>query len=80
MQFPVFLQNGADIQRRLELFKPAFSQLVALICGRVRYPDDWDTWHQDDRDDFKQQRYNVADTLLDSAGEPSSFWSLACTA
>ena len=65
------LQNGGD-QQRLELFKPAFSQLVTLICGRVCYPEDWDSLHQDERDDFKQQRYGVADTLLDAAG------SLAC--
>ena len=63
--------DGGEGQRRLELFKPAFSQLVALICGRVRYPDDWDTWHRDDRDEFRQQRYSVADTLLDAAGEGS---------
>ena len=69
------LQNGGD-QQRLELFRPAFSQLVALICGRVRYPEDWDSLHQDERDDFKQQRYGVADTLLDAAG--SSACSL-CT-
>lgn len=63
------LQDGADSRRRLELFKPAFSQLVTLICGRVRYPEDWDTWHRDNRDEFKQQRYSVADTLLDAAGK-----------
>ena len=61
--------DRAEGERRLELFKPAFSQLIALICGRVRYPDDWDTWHRDDRDEFRQQRYSVADTLLDAAGE-----------
>ncbi len=64
--------DTAESQRRLELFKPAFSQLVALICGRVRYPDDWDTWHRDDKDDFMLQRYSVGDTLLDATGEGST--------
>ena len=74
--------ENAESRRRLELFKPAFSQLVALIAGRVRYPDDWDTWHRDDQDEFRQQRYSVADTLQDAAGEcclllPSPAWN-AC--
>ena len=72
--------DTAENQRRLELFKPAFSQLVALICGRVRYPDDWDIWHRDDKDDFMLQRYNVADTLLDATGEGSSVLTYVCYA
>ena len=71
------LQNGGD-QQRLELFKPAFSQLVALICGRVRYPEDWESLHQDERDDFKQQRYGVADTLLDAAGSSACSLYMIC--
>ena len=71
------LQNGGD-QQRLELFRPAFSQLVALICGRVRYPEDWDSLHQDERDDFKQQRYGVADTLLDAAGTFAGSLCIIC--
>ncbi len=64
--------DTAESQRRLQLFKPAFSQLVALICGRVRYPNDWDTWHRDEKDDFMHQRFNVADTLLDATGKGTS--------
>ena len=53
--------------RRLELFRPAFEQLVGLIRGRVRYPKDYSTWHADERADFKRLRVAVGDILLDAA-------------
>lgn len=55
--------------RRLELFRPAFEQLVGLIRGRVRYPEDYHTWHADERADFKRLRVAVGETLLDAARE-----------
>lgn len=57
----------AEQSRRLELFRPAFEQLVGLIRGRVRFPDDFETWHHDERADFKRARIAVGDTLLDAA-------------
>lgn len=59
--------NPAEQSRRLDLFRPAFEQLVGLIRGRVRYPDDLDTWHHDERADLKRARVAVGDTLLDAA-------------
>lgn len=56
------------MRRRVALFTPAFKQLVALLRGRVRFPPDWDSWEQDDRDDFKHARQDVSDALLDAAG------------
>ena len=56
--------------RRLELFRPAFEQLVGLIRGRVRYPKEYSTWHADERADFKRLRVAVGDILLDAACEP----------
>lgn len=49
-------------------YPQAFEQLVAVVRGRVRYPEDFDTWHRDDQDEFKRSRYAIGDTLLDAAG------------
>lgn len=56
------------MRRRVAVFTPAFEQLVARLRGRVRFPADWDSWEQDDRDDFKHARQDVSDALLDAAG------------
>ena len=66
------LQDGARSSQPAdsrELFKPAFSQLVSLIQERVKYPPGFDKWQKDDRADFKDMRYAVADTLCDAARE-----------
>lgn len=63
-------QGSEDAQRRAAVFQPAFERLVALMSGRVRYPEDWDSWEEDDRDDFKHARQDVAETLVDAAGDP----------
>lgn len=59
--------NPADQERRIQLFMPAFEQLVELIRGRVRFPDDFGNWHRDERADFRRVRVAVGDTLLDAA-------------
>ena len=55
---------------------------MGLIRGRVRYPDDYDQWHRDERADFKRHRVTIGDTLLDAACEsdiPSQSWpAYAC--
>jgi len=57
----------SERDRRRQLFVPAYGRLVALIRGRVRYPDDFEGWRPDERADFKRQRYAVADVLIDAA-------------
>ena len=32
---------------------------MLLIRGRVRYPSSYDTWHHDERADFKRSRYAI---------------------
>lgn len=49
-------------------FLQAFEQLVNVVRGRVRYPDDFESWHRDDQDEFKRSRFAIGDTLLDAAG------------
>jgi hypothetical protein len=59
---------GYEYEQRLAKFRPPFMKLVTLIRGRVRYPDDFDAWHKDEKLDFRRSRYAVADTLVDAAG------------
>ena len=59
----------AEQEQRLAIFVPAFEHLVGIIRGRVRYPDDYDQWHRDERSDFKRHRVAIGDTLLDAACE-----------
>lgn len=54
-------------QRRVALFTPTLERLVALIRGRVRFPDGFDGWHRDERQEFKRARMAVGDTLIDCA-------------
>lgn len=61
-------QSEEERKRQLAVFAPAFEQLVALLRGRVRYPVDWDSREQNDRDDFTLARQDVGDALLDAAG------------
>ncbi len=38
-------------------------------------PADWDTWEEDDRDDFRAERQSFADALVDTACERTlSIW------
>ena len=63
------LQESEQVMRqRRESFYPAYTKLVSLIRGRVRFPEQYDTLHEDEKRDFKAARYAVADTLLDAAG------------
>ncbi len=52
------------------MFRPAFRQLVSLIQERVKYPTGYEKWPKEDKADFKDMRYAVADTLCDAAREP----------
>lgn len=45
--------------RRIALFVPVFERLVLLIRGRVRYPNNYEQWHHDERADFKRSRYAI---------------------
>jgi hypothetical protein len=53
--------------RRLAVFRPTFERLVALVRGRVRFPDGFDSWHREERADFKRGRMAVGDLLVDAA-------------
>ncbi|KAK9830032.1 hypothetical protein WJX72_009312 [[Myrmecia] bisecta] len=67
-EFSSATESSADERRqRQELFVPTFEKLVALIRGRVRFPDNYDKWHHDEKADFKRSRYAVGDTLQDAA-------------
>jgi len=54
-------------QRRRSFFAPAFERLVALIRGRVRFPENYELWGRNERSDFKAGRHDVGDTLVESA-------------
>lgn len=46
----------AERERRVALFTPTLERLVALIRGRVRFHEAFDSWHRDERQDFKRAR------------------------
>ena len=41
--------------------------ITILALGRLRYPDGFEHWHREERQDFKRMRYAVADTLKEAA-------------
>lgn len=57
------------MQRRLDVFTPAFQRLVTVVAHNVQYPPDHHEWHQDEVQDFKQARYAIAEALEDAAGK-----------
>lgn len=59
--------NFVEKERRLSVFRPAFGLLASLVSFRVQYPPEYETWRKDERAEFKQTRYAIADILLDSA-------------
>ncbi|KAL4452442.1 hypothetical protein ABPG75_008104 [Micractinium tetrahymenae] len=59
--------SDAERERRVALFTPTLERLVALIRGRVRFHEGFDSWHRDERQDFKRARVAVGDTLIDCA-------------
>ncbi|KAI7846036.1 hypothetical protein COHA_000403 [Chlorella ohadii] len=59
--------SDEERERRVRLFTPWIERLVALIRGRVRFHDNFDAWHRDERQDFKRARVAVGDTLIDCA-------------
>ncbi len=48
--------SDAERERRIALFTPTLERLVALIRGRVRFHENFDSWHRDERQDFKRAR------------------------
>lgn len=54
-------------ERRVRLFTPIFERLIILVRGRVKFPVDFDSWHRDDRSDFRRGRISIGDTLYDAA-------------
>jgi len=61
------LEAEAERARRHQLFRPAYVHLIQNIMGRLRYPDGFEHWHREERQDFKRMRYAVADTLTEAA-------------
>ncbi|KAG2537503.1 transportin MOS14-like [Panicum virgatum] len=56
----------AERNRRLLMFRPKFESLVSLVSSRVEYPEDYHTFSEEDRRDFRHVRYAVSDVLLDA--------------
>lgn len=54
-------------RRRVAVFTPSYERLVALIRGRVKFPPDFDSWHSQEKEDFKRGRVDIGDTLCDAA-------------
>ncbi|XP_051116858.1 transportin MOS14 isoform X2 [Andrographis paniculata] len=53
--------------RRLQIFRPSYESLVSLVSVKVEYPQDYAGLSREDQKDFKQNRYAVADVLIDAA-------------
>ena len=56
-----------ESNRRIAVFRPTFQRLVTLLRGQVRFPPDFDSWHREERADFKRSRVVIGDTLMDAA-------------
>ncbi|XP_062200572.1 transportin MOS14-like isoform X2 [Phragmites australis] len=56
----------AEKNRRLQIFRPPFEILVSLVSSRVEYPEDYHTFSEEDRKDFRHARCAVSDVLLDA--------------
>ncbi|KAL6641081.1 hypothetical protein ACP70R_019262 [Stipagrostis hirtigluma subsp. patula] len=52
--------------RRLQMFRHPYEILVSLVSFRVEYPEDYHTFSEEDRRDFRHARYAVSDVLLDA--------------
>ncbi|KAI3833657.1 hypothetical protein MKX03_022435 [Papaver bracteatum] len=57
----------AERNRRLQIFRSSYESLVSLVSFRVQYPHDSENISREDRREFKQTRYAVADVLIDAA-------------
>ncbi|KAL4633899.1 transportin MOS14 [Castanea sativa] len=57
----------AERKRRQGAFVPSYESLVSLVSFRVEYPQDYLDLSHEDRKEFKQTRYAVADVLSDAA-------------
>jgi len=63
------MQGSVESEKDKAPFYPAYTQLVTLIRGRVRYPEDWATLHDEAKKDFRNSRYSISDSLLDAASD-----------
>ncbi|CAO3589815.1 unnamed protein product [Absidia cylindrospora] len=52
-------------QQTIPLFENCFEQLVDIIIIHLHYPDDFTTWSAAERDDFRDFRHEMGDTLKD---------------
>ncbi|CAO3618834.1 unnamed protein product [Cunninghamella echinulata] len=52
-------------QHSIPLFQNCFEQLVDIIIVHLHYPDDFAEWTAEDRDDFRDFRHEMGDTLKD---------------
>ncbi|RZC80045.1 hypothetical protein C5167_042621 [Papaver somniferum] len=57
----------AERNRRLQIFRSSYESLLSLVSFRVQYPHDSENISREDRREFKQTRYAVADVLIDAA-------------
>ncbi|KAG2675749.1 hypothetical protein I3843_12G021500 [Carya illinoinensis] len=57
----------AERKRRQDAFIHSYESLVSLVSFRVQYPQDYLNLSHEDRKEFKQTRYAVADILIDAA-------------
>ncbi|KAI5683582.1 hypothetical protein M9H77_04810 [Catharanthus roseus] len=56
----------AERNRRLQ-FCSSYESLVSMVSYKVQYPADYSEMSKEDLKDFKQNRYAVADVLIDAA-------------
>ena len=47
-------------------FVPYFTSLLSCLQRALCYPDDYDGWNEEQRDEHKKYRYFAADTLVDA--------------
>ncbi|VAH04317.1 unnamed protein product [Triticum turgidum subsp. durum] len=55
----------AERNRRMQLFRPPFEVLVSLVSSRVEYPEDFHTFSEEDRRDFRYARYGMLPDFFD---------------
>jgi len=55
-----------EAQRRIDVFRPYFERLVGILSRRIQHPHNCDTWHSNEKSEFKHMRQTVGDLLLDA--------------
>ena len=69
--------DAAEAERRRQFFLPAFERLVALIRGRVREPEGYNSWSKDEKHEFRTARDEVGDWVgVGGWGLGDGFWGV----